>query len=397
MYANVYLCCRSMEESLTCDGDKVTKKQKFKIKLLNDDHWINEIRKGMKGMSPAEHIKESGYSNKECDAFLKYANKNIAEFKDTKTIKMSRFKAGCSSSPYLIEANDKKYVLKVPNSKQIQGFHCWSMTKANCNLELRYKIMDLLNRKTCLPVPQMIHFCGDDRVIGKQFILMEYVEGKMYSVGKQPKNIQQKMRDSFYKLAIDLHSIDIYKIGIWELFKSYGYEFEREKRNSINFLNHFSNERNANNKYAAYLNFRDALYEYHQKHKIGAMESKLKCSLLHNDIHGDQVLWDLKDGKVKIVALLDWEFPDIGIPLLELGWMSHVKCIGDGTEIIEKYVQSEKLAMSGQERKICIELIDEHWDYYVALDFFKWIMYSEWHVKNGLKRLETKKCSEMEG
>merc|ERR1712113_457663 len=146
------------------------------------------------------------------------------------------------------------------------------------------------------------------------------------------------MKNAYYKLVIDMHSIDIYKSGIYELYKNYGYDIEKEQRNSINYLNHFDKERYIGSKHRTeiFLKLRDALFKYNQEHsKINEIESRLKQCLLHNDIHNGQMLWKMTDDEVEIAALLDWEYPDIGVPLFEILHMSFCGCIGkNGQESI---------------------------------------------------------------
>lgn len=84
-------------------------------------------------------------------------------------IKQEQCSYGQSNPTYILEMkNGQKFVLRrKPSGKLLKSAH---------NIEREYQIMKYLYQK--FPVPKMYHYCKDTSVIGQEFFLMEYVEGK---------------------------------------------------------------------------------------------------------------------------------------------------------------------------------------------------------------------------
>ena len=126
---------------------------------------------------------------------------------------------------------------------------------------------------------------------------------------------------------------------------------------------------------------------YLEKNDMADKESRLPLCLLNNDVHSYQILWDLKE-EAKIVALFDWEFADIGVALLEFGWLTKVGIAGKGDEIIKHYVHNKLLKrVSEEQRELYAALIREHYDFYCVLHEFKFF-WSDGHQKNAVKRMK---------
>jgi len=174
------------------------------------------------------------------EKWLKYAKKNIKLFNDVNSIEYEILNG--SSKPIKITCdNGNKYVLKSENNVYKHKSTCWgwSITKVNRNMEFRYKLLDILYNKCDIPVPKVIHLCINDSIIGYEWILMEYIDGKHYDISKESASIKKELRENIYNLVCKLHSINVENSGIKELFIEYGFNMNNDIRNSSNFINHY--------------------------------------------------------------------------------------------------------------------------------------------------------------
>ena len=85
---------------------------------------------------------------------------------------ISQFIHGQSNPTFLIVINGKKIVLrKKPNGNLLKGAH---------QIDREFKIISSLYKER-FPVPEPLLYCNDQSVIGTEFYVMSYVEGRIFS------------------------------------------------------------------------------------------------------------------------------------------------------------------------------------------------------------------------
>ena len=83
-------------------------------------------------------------------------------------IRIKKFKTGQSNPTYKVDFDNKIIVLRSqPKGKLLKGAH---------RIDREYKVMGTLY-KSEIPVPNVIKYCDDKSIIGREFFLMEYIDG----------------------------------------------------------------------------------------------------------------------------------------------------------------------------------------------------------------------------
>ena len=109
---------------------------------------------------------------------------------------------------------------KKPPGKLLRGAHA---------IEREYKIQEALYAQN-FPVPKPIHFCKDASVIGTEFYIMEYVDGRIFMDQNLP-GLGPDERELVYKELMSvlarLHSLKPAQIGLDKYGKVTNDYFER--------------------------------------------------------------------------------------------------------------------------------------------------------------------------
>jgi len=226
--------------------------------------------------------------------------------KDTDLIKnenadlfVKQFTHGYSNLTYLLQIEDKEYVLRRPPFGAIKRGH---------DMHREYMVQSAL-RKVFSKVPIMFTYSDDLNGIGSPFYIMEKVEGIILSYQqakklKIPKEDYKTIANSWLNTFVELHQVDYKSIGLEDLGKPAGY-VERQITNwGKQYLKAATDEVSAANRVMRWM----------QENK----PAKYQHSLIHNDYKYDNLVFKNTDwGKVS--AILDWEMATLGDPLMDLG------------------------------------------------------------------------------
>jgi aminoglycoside phosphotransferase (APT) family kinase protein len=166
-------------------------------------------------------------------------------------------------------------------------------------------------------VPQPIHYCADDTVIGAPFYIMERLKGVILRTPLSPD--VSISPDQFNRLShalvenlASLHSIDIFSTGLIELGKPKGY-IQRQVEGWTK--RYFQAETDK-------INEMNSLADWLQKH----IPAEQTPTLLHNDYKYDNVVLH-PNNITEIMGVLDWEMATVGDPLMDVG-----ACLGYWSE-----------------------------------------------------------------
>jgi aminoglycoside phosphotransferase (APT) family kinase protein len=64
------------------------------------------------------------------------------------------------------------------------------------------------------------------------------------------------------------------------------------------------------------------------------------ATIVHGEFKLDNVMWEVKEERARVIALFDWEMATIGDPLADLGWMLTYWSDPDDTELRRSVVSS---------------------------------------------------------
>ena len=243
---------------------------------------IQEVRKGDE--INLESIKSFFFKNK------------LIENLDNKIL-IKQFSNGFSNLTYLLQFENKEFVLRLPPKG----------AKFGHDMKREFKVLSSLN-KGFDKAPKAILF-GDDSIIGRPFYIMENVDGVILTTKKAFSiNITtleyKKIARTWLETFIELHNIDFKKIGLNDLGKPNGYVDRQIKNWGNQYLKAKTDE----------IKEAEKIINWLEKNK----PKKYRHTLIHNDYKYDNVVfsnnsWD------KIKSVLDWEMCTIGDPLMDLG------------------------------------------------------------------------------
>ena len=222
---------------------------------------------------------------------------NLIENKDSE-INLLQFSSGYSNLTYLIQTENKEYVLRRPPFGALKRGH---------DMGREYRVLKALNGNF-EKVPKVFFF-DENQLMGVPFYVMEKVDGIILNVKEAHKRAVSasefnKISDNWAATFVELHGLDYKKIGLEDFGKPEGYVNRQIVNWSKQYLKAKTKEVPAADKVMTWMH----------SHQI---QSPYNC-LIHNDFRYDNVIFE-DDSWEKINAILDWEMTTIGDPMMDLG------------------------------------------------------------------------------
>jgi aminoglycoside phosphotransferase (APT) family kinase protein len=218
-----------------------------------------------------------------------------------KDIAIRQFPGGYSNLTYFIQAGDHEYVLRRPPfGANIKSAH---------DMEREFTVPTKLREAGFTKVPDAVHLCADESVMGVKFYLMKRVKGVILR-NKLPKDlsVSEETFTALSKAAIDqlvkLHQIDIHSSGLDALGKPEGYVQRQVEGWIKRYVNAQTDDIASMNEVAKWM----------QQN----IPTSSQASFIHNDFKYDNLVLNPND-LTDIVAILDWEMATVGDPLMDLG------------------------------------------------------------------------------
>jgi aminoglycoside phosphotransferase (APT) family kinase protein len=273
-------------------------------------------------------------------------------------LQVKQFQGGTSNPTFLLTGEGRegprRFVLrKKPPGQILASAH---------QVEREHRAMDAL-RDTDVPVPRMRVLCEDPEIIGTNFYVMDFLDGRVFRDATLP-GLTKAERAAVYaqlnETLVKLHQVDIEAVGL-EDFGRPGNYFERQ-------LARWSRQ------------YRDA-----QTEDIPAMErlmtdlaGRLPPDAKQTIAHGDYRLGNMMfhPTEPRLIAVLDWELATLGHPLADLGynafmWHSGNPGFGDlsGADFADSGLPTEGEYVDAYCRRTGAEI--EDWDFYLAFAVFR--------------------------
>lgn len=289
-------------------------------------------------------------------ALAPYLEANIPGF--GKLTEIVKFKAGQSNPTYLLKSTAGQFVLRAkPPGALLKSAH---------QVDREYRVMKAL-ADTPVPVPKMLHLSGEDSPIGRQFFVMEFLEGRVLwdpALPELPSNeARAKIYDEMNKTLAAMHDVDVNAVGLGDYGKPGNY-FERQ-------ITRWSSQ-----------------YRASETDKIAAMDRLIdwlekNCpaeggvvSLVHGDYRLDNIMFG-KD-RDEAIAVLDWELSTLGHPYSDLAYQcmqwrlpytSGFRGLG-GVDRSAAGIPTEDEYVAAYCRRRRLAGID-NWTFYLAFSFFR--------------------------
>ena len=268
-----------------------------------------------------------------------------------------KFSDGQSNPTYLLKTATGEYVLRrKPPGQLLKSAHA---------VEREFRVMQAL-AATDVPVPETLHLCSDESVIGSIFFVMQYVKGQIYWDPALPE-LSPTQRHATYmemgRVLATLHQVDIDAVGLSDFGKPGDYFARQISRWTQQYL---ASQTDTIVEMDAVIDWLPA--------NLPADDGRV--SLVHGDYRLDNMIF--KPSEPRIAALLDWELSTLGHPLADLAYqcmqlrMDPGKYLRglNGVDRAALGIPSEQEYVAQYCEHCGLQRID-NWPFYLVFGFFR--------------------------
>ena len=214
-------------------------------------------------------------------------------------LSVKQFTNGYSNLTYLLQIENKEYVLRRPP---------FSAPKRGHDMGREFRVLEHLNPMYDKS-PKVFVFSEDPKIIGAPFYIMEKVKGEILtSASALEKQVSpgefEIISKTWVNAFVEFHNIDYKAAGLSEFGRPDGY-VERQVSNwGKQYLAAATDEVPAAQKVMTWMSENQPKNYDH--------------TLIHNDFKYDNVVFE-DDSWKTISAILDWEMCTLGDPMMDLG------------------------------------------------------------------------------
>jgi len=271
-------------------------------------------------------------------------------------LRLARLPGGQSNPTYRLEADGRRYALRTkpaPARDLLPSAH---------QIEREFRVLSAL-AETPVPVPAVHHLCSDEAVIGRAFYLMDWVDGRVFldpQLAELRPTERARVFDAMNQVIAALHGLDYAALGLADFGKPGNYLARQISRWTKQYRASETERIEA----------MDRLIEW----LPSALPPEDRSCLVHGDFRLDNLVFSSDASRV--VAVLDWELATLGSPLADF---SYHCCVWHfpvglyrglaGLDVAALGLPSEAAYRAAYEARTGTRL--EHWDYYIAYNFFR--------------------------
>ena len=284
----------------------------------------------------------------------RYMKEHVAGFVSPFTV--GQVRGGMSNPTFILsDGAGKRYVLrKKPPGKLLPSAHA---------VDREFRIISAL-WDTDVPVAKAYVLCQDPSIIGTDFYIMDFVDGRVFR-GYELADLEPTERRAVYHAHIDvmatLHQVDFRAIGLEDYGRVGGYMTRQVGRWSKQYEASKTGDLPAMDKLMAWL----------PEH----LPEDQETTIAHGDFRLENMLFHPTEPR--ILAVVDWELSTLGAPLSDLAYSSlpyHVPddIRGDITNLdYTNYgIPSEEECVARYCEKTGRVGI-ENWNFYVVFSLFR--------------------------
>ena len=203
---------------------------------------------------------------------------------------------GQSNPTFILRTPRAAYVLrKKPPGTLLASAHA---------IDREYRAMSAL-AGSAVPVPRQLLYCSDRQIVGTEFIIMQYMAGRVFHDPQLPGLAvpeRAAIYDSMNETLASLHGIDVTAVGLADFGKPQDY-CARQTARWIKQYRASETHR---------IEVMEALMDWLPRH-VPADQS---VALVHGDFRLENMIIDAH--RPKVIAVVDWELSTLGHPFADL-------------------------------------------------------------------------------
>ncbi|GAB3379170.1 phosphotransferase family protein [Spongiibacter taiwanensis] len=275
-----------------------------------------------------------------------------------KHLSAEKFPGGQSNPTFSVAIDGKRYVLRrKPPGQLLKSAHA---------IDREFRVMDALG-KAGFPVPAMLHYCDDESVIGSEFYLMEYVDGRILWAPSLPDYRpaeRAEIFDAMNSTLAALHRLDVNKIGLGDYSRRGDAYFERQL--SLWIKQYRAAETST-------LGELETVITYLQQN-LPPCDGRVVLS--HGDYRLDNMIFH--PSQAKVIAVIDWELSALGHPLADLAYQCMQWRLPENSELAGLGSLSRRELGIPDEEEYTSRYFERtglsrpaNWNYYLVFSYFR--------------------------
>lgn len=229
-------------------------------------------------------------------ALADYLRANLPQLVGDGEITFDQFPGGAANLTYRAVAADVELVVRrAPLGPVAAGGH---------DMAREHRVLSRLWSAYHL-APRAYHYCEDDSVIGKPFVVMERRHGRVIRAAWPPSydaGRQRRLAVNLIAALAALHRVDPAAVGLARLGRPHGFVLRQ--------IDGWSQ------RWQAAATRQVAAMDRAEELLRAAVPQPQAVSILHNDFKLDNTM---VSGDGEVAAVLDWDMATVGDPLVDLG------------------------------------------------------------------------------